>query len=99
MPNLTIDEFAAEEEPQRIGFIAVRDELVRDLGYQSICHMMEQTELVPLPSGGYVYLTTDSDGYWVAWSDQQWRDIQRFESRQAALLGIRDTLDPIFGES
>jgi hypothetical protein len=74
---------------------AAKQELAHDLGYTSVRQMMEQTELVQLPTGAYTNLTTDSDGYWVAWNDKPYYDIQRFESRQSALLTLRENADSI----
>jgi hypothetical protein len=94
-----MDDFTVEQPLQSVVTSAAKDELARDLGYLSIRQMMEQTEIVPLPSGLFVYLTTDADGYWVAWSDQPFYDIRRFKSRQAALSELRESVDLILLQS
>jgi hypothetical protein len=91
--------FVVEESPDRVEMIAFEDELAKDLGYQSACQMMEQTEVVPLPSGAYVHLTTDSDGYWVAWRERAHYDIRRFDSRDAALAELRRSENLILMQS
>jgi hypothetical protein len=70
---------------QQLMPLALKDELARDLGYPHYRQMMEQTEMVPLPTGSHMFLTTDSDGLWVAWSDKPFYDLQRFASRNEAL--------------
>ncbi len=70
---------------------AAQQELAQDLGYASVPLMLEQTEIVALPNGSFVHLTTDSDGYWVAWNDKPFYDIQRFASRQQALTALQET--------
>jgi hypothetical protein len=74
---------------------AAREELARDLGYQNVGQMMEQTEIVPLPTGSFVHLTTDSDGYWVAWTEKPFYDIQRFASRQQAISALQERAESI----
>jgi hypothetical protein len=98
-PNLTMDEFEIEEQLQTKMPAAVREELARDLGYETAREMMEQTEIVPLPSGAYMHLTTDSDGYWVAWNDRPFYDIQRFSTRRGALSALRESIAPILAQS
>jgi hypothetical protein len=98
-PNLTLDDFAVEEHRQHAASDTAVEELARDMGYRSIRQMMEQTEVVPLPSGEYVHLTTDSDGYWVAWSIRQFGDIRRFDSRQSALIELRGSDSTILTQS
>ena len=78
---------------------AAKEELARDLGYSTAREMMEQTEVVPLAAGGYAFLTTDSDNYWVAWEDKLFYNLQRFDSRQAALTTLRDAPVPVLNES
>ncbi len=70
---------------------AAQQELAQDLGYVSVRLMLEQTEVVALPNGSFMHLTTDADGYWVAWNDKPFYDIQRFASRQQALAALQDT--------
>lgn len=81
------------------GTSAVVEELAHDLGYHDSRLMMEQTEIVVLPGGTYIYLTTDIDGYWVAWSTMQHFVIQRFKSRSAALKALQEDADVLFLES
>ena len=69
---------------------AAQQELAQDLGYASVPLMLEQTELVALPNGSFMHLTTDTDGYWVAWNNKPFYDIQRFASRQQALTTLQE---------
>lgn len=78
---------------------AAKEELARDLGYSDVGNMMEQTEIVALPTGSFMHLTADSDGFWVAWSDKPYYDFQRFESRQQALTSLREHADSISSQS
>lgn len=88
-PNLLMDDFQVEESiRQDIKHNQAQEQLAKELGYQSARQMMEQTEIVLLPSGCFTYLTTDCDGYWVAWNDWPEYDIQRFDSRHSALTTL-----------
>jgi hypothetical protein len=78
---------------------AAKEELAHDLGYDSVRAMMEQTEVVPLPGGSFMYLTTDSDNYWVAWRDKSFYDIQRFDSRLQAISCLQECPDWLTIES
>jgi hypothetical protein len=78
---------------------AAKEELAHDLGYLNARQMMEQTEIVPTSSGAYTHLTTDSDGYWVAWNDKPFYDVRRFVSRQSALKALREDLEALIFES
>jgi hypothetical protein len=78
---------------------AAKEELAHDLGYKSTRRMMEQTEIVALPTGSYMHLTIDSDGFWVAWNDKPNYDLQRFNSRQHALTSLREDAESIVLQS
>lgn len=78
---------------------SAKEELAHDLGYKSARHMMEQTEIVALPTGSYMHLTIDSDGFWVAWNDKPNYDLQRFNSRLHALTSIREDAESIVLQS
>ena len=96
---LQLGRFAEAEGESRLTTNRAKEDLAHNLGYPTARQMMEQTEIVLLPSGTYMHLTTDSDGYWVAWSDKPFFDIQRFESRQAALVALREMADAVFLQS
>ena len=87
-----IDVISESEERMRS---AMNEELAKDLGYLSVSQMMKQTEVISLPNGSHVHLTTDSDGFWVAWSDKPYYDFQRFESRKQALSSLREDENPL----
>jgi len=89
-PELAKQAIDSVEDSNHTMPMAAKEELARDLGYPNSRVMLEQTEIVNLPSGSFVYLTTDSDGFWVAWSDKPYYDLQRFESRQQALTSLRE---------
>lgn len=87
--NVMMEDFqGVESARQGSTHNQAQEQLASQLGYQSARQMMEQTEIVLLPSGCFTYLTTDSDGYWVAWNDWPEHDIQRFESRHSALTSL-----------
>ncbi len=88
------DQYARESLPT-----AAKEELAHDLGYKSARHMMEQTEIVALPTGSYMHLTIDSDGFWVAWNDKPNYDLQRFNSRQHALTSLHEDAGSIVLQS
>lgn len=72
-----------------------KESLAHNLGYRNARQMMEQTEIVVLPTGAYTHLTIDSDGFWVAWNDKPYYDLQRFSSRQHALTSLREDAESI----
>lgn len=75
--------------------VPTKETLAHNLGYKSTRQMMEQTEIVILPTGAYMHLTIDSDGFWVAWNDKPYYGMQRFSSRQHALTSLREDAESI----